>query len=74
MVNLFLKKMLNDQLFWYTISSALLVVLFWAIQRHIRKTDALMERLTDAINSLNTNVAVLEERITALENMIEKMQ
>lgn len=61
-----------DQFFWYSVSSVLIVILIWIVQRHIVKTDKLLERLTDTINTLSTNVAVLEERITALEDLIDK--
>ena len=61
-----------DPFFWYSVSSVLIVILIWIVQRHIVKTDKLLERLTDTINTLSTNVAVLEERITALEDLIDK--
>lgn len=56
-----------DSYFWYSLASVLAIALIWVIQRHVAKTEKVLERLTDSISDLNTRSAVHDERITALE-------
>lgn len=62
-----------DQYFWYSLAVILGGALIWILQRHIVKTDKLLEKLTEGMNTLNTKTAVHDERIAALEERDEDL-
>jgi hypothetical protein len=57
-----------DGLFWYSLSTVLVLALIWVLQRYVSKTDKLFEKIIHNQQQLLINDKVQDTRLDDLES------
>lgn len=62
---------LPDQYFWYILATLLAIILIRVINRYVNKTEKLLERVVDDVQSLKTESQLQLQRIEVVEGKVE---
>lgn len=65
---------LKDITFWHLLATGSCGVVIKLLNKHIDKTEATLERITDLLNSVVTKNEVQEEKLINHERRIEKLE
>lgn len=61
----------GDEYFWQIIATVFGGILLWIVKRDLAKRDKREEKMTEAINTLKTEFAVLSNEVESIMNFIK---